>query len=65
MREWKEHFQNQMEGTEEKEIKEIEVKTNQEEKISMKEVKSVIKNMKRRKAAGEDKIPNGCTVEKN
>jgi len=58
MSEWKEHFQEQMEGTVEKEAEVIDRAVNQGEEIGLKEVKDVIKKMKRKKAAGEDKIPN-------
>jgi len=58
MREWKEHFQNQMEGTAEKEVEHMGKIVNQEKEIRLKEVKDVIKKMKKKKAAGEDKIPN-------
>jgi len=61
MSEWKEHFQDQMEGTVEKEIKVIDRTANQEKK-SLKEVKDVIKKMKKKKAAGEEKIPNEAWV---
>ncbi|XP_025265271.1 uncharacterized protein LOC112638231 [Camponotus floridanus] len=56
--EWKEHFQVQMKGTVEKEVVEIDRIANQENEISLKEVRDVIKRLKKKKAAGEDKIPN-------
>jgi len=58
MSEWKEHFPDQMEGTVEKKAEVIDRTANQGKEISLKEVKDVIKKMKKKKTAGEDKIPN-------
>lgn len=64
MSEWKEYFQNQMEGTIEIEVEEIGKTVNQEKEISLKEVKDVIKKMKKEKEKTKYRTKHGYTMEK-
>lgn len=66
MEEWTRHFKAQMNGMEIEEEggearTEEEVKEDGDE-IGVKQIKAVIKKMKKKKAAGEDKIPNEAWI---
>lgn len=67
MTEWEEHFMKQMDGakTEEenrKEQQEKHINTENENEIDLQEIRNAIVRMKKKKAAGGDKIPNEAWI---